>query len=106
MDGWNEFMNCWFPACRQAGVPVSGTIKMHFTYIIKSEDGKHRYVGHCKNLKSQLNQHNSRNVKATRDNRPWQIIHSEKFKSEKDAIFRERFFRSTEGQKWLLERGY
>jgi predicted GIY-YIG superfamily endonuclease len=79
---------------------------MFYSYIIKSEDGNHRYIGHCKNLKSQLNQHNSRNVKATRDNRPWKIIYSEKFKTEKDAIFQERFYKTTEGQDWLLEKGY
>ena len=53
---------------------------MYYTYIIETLDGKHRFVGHCKNLKSQLNQHNARNVRATRDNRPWEMIYSEKFK--------------------------
>lgn len=82
----------------------SRTLKiMFFTYVIRSMDGKHRYVGHCKNLRSQLNQHNARNVRATRDHRPWEVIYSEKFKSEKEAIFRGRFFKSTEGQKWLNE---
>ncbi len=74
---------------------------MYFSYVLRSIDGKHRYVGHCKNLKSQLNQHNARNVRATRDHRPWEVIYSEKFKFEKDAIIRERFFKSAEGQKWL-----
>jgi len=74
---------------------------MYFTYVLRSVDGNHHYVGHCKNLKAQLNQHNSRNVRATRDNRPWEIVHSEKFKNERDAIFRERFFKSIDGQKWL-----
>ena len=77
---------------------------MYFTYVLRSADGKHRYVGHCKNLRSQLNQHNARNVKATREHRPWEMVYSEKFNSEKEAVFRERFFKSTAGQKWLGER--
>jgi len=74
---------------------------MNYTYILESLDGKHQFVGHCKNLKSQLNQHNSRNVKATRDNRPWQIIYSKKFKNESDAIFHERYLKSNEGKDWF-----
>ena len=72
---------------------------MYFTYVLRSADGKHRYVGHCKNLRSQLNQHNARNVKATRAHRLWEMVYS-----EKEAVFRERFFKSTAGQKWLGER--
>ena len=78
---------------------------MYYTYVLRSIDGKHRYVGHCKNLNSQLNQHNSKNVKATRYNRPWKIVFSEKFKSINDAIYRERFLKSANGQNWLDEKG-
>jgi putative endonuclease len=74
---------------------------MYYTYIIETLNGKHRFIGHCRNLKSQLNQHNSRNVKATRDNRPWIIIYSEKFKNKNDAISREKYFKSISGQKWI-----
>ena len=79
---------------------------MYYTYVLRSIDGKHRYVGHCKNLNSQLNQHNSKNVKAIRYNRPWKIVFSEKFKSINDAIYRERFLKSANGQNWLDEKGY
>ena len=79
---------------------------MYYTYVIRSTDGKHRYVGHSKNLNSQLNQHNSKNVKETRYNRPWKIVLSEKFKSINDAIYRERFFKSASGKNWLDEKGY
>jgi putative endonuclease len=75
---------------------------MYYTYIIETLNGKHRFIGHCRNLKSQLNQHNSRNVKATRDNRPWRIIYSEKFKNKNDAISREKYFKSISGQKWII----
>ena len=74
---------------------------MYYTYIIETLNGKHRFIGHCRNLKSQLNQHNSRNVKATRDNRPWRVIYSEKFKNKNDAISREKYFKSISGQKWI-----
>jgi putative endonuclease len=74
---------------------------MYYTYIIETLNEKHRFIGHCRNLKSQLNQHNSRNVKATRDNRPWRIIYSEKFKNKNDAISREKYFKSISGQKWI-----
>ena len=76
---------------------------MNSTYVKETLDGKHRCIGHCKNINSQLNQHNARNVKATRDNRPWQIIYSEKFKIQNDAIFREKYLKSINGQKWLKE---
>ena len=86
---------------RRAGsIPVSGTA-MYYTYVLRSIDGKHRYVGHCKNLKSRLNQHNSRNVKATKASRPWKIIHSEKFKIREEAITRERYLKSGVGREWM-----
>lgn len=75
--------------------------KMYYTYVLRSLDGKHRYVGHCKNLQSRLNQHNSRNVKATKAFRPWKIVHAEKIKTREEAIARERYLKSGIGREWM-----
>ncbi len=76
---------------------------MYHTYILKSlEDGKH-YYGSTSNLDKRFKEHNKGQVKSTKSRIPWILHYSEEFKTKKEAIKRENFFKSYSGHKWLKE---
>ena len=51
------------------------------------------YVGYTNNLKKRISLHNSgKGAKFTRG-RKWRLIYKEKFKSKKEAIFREYYIK-------------
>ncbi|MCF6270963.1 MAG: GIY-YIG nuclease family protein [Melioribacteraceae bacterium] len=74
---------------------------IYFTYILRSlKDGIH-YYGSTSNLENRLKIHNSGKSKFTKGHRPWEIIYSEKFETRSDAMKREMFFKSIDGNIWL-----
>tara|TARA_B110000444_G_scaffold254915_1_gene288251 strand:- start:281 stop:511 length:231 start_codon:yes stop_codon:yes gene_type:complete len=62
--------------------------------MLKSKSVKKiTYVGYTKDLKKRINLHNSgKGAKFTRG-RKWILIYKEKFKSKKEAIFREYYIK-------------
>jgi putative endonuclease len=62
---------------------------MHFTYILKSFINHSYYVGSCKNIDERFNLHNAGKVKSTKRYIPWEIVHTEKYKSLSSARKRE-----------------
>ncbi len=73
----------------------------YFAYILLSlKDGIH-YYGSSSNLNSRLKAHNSGKSKFTKGHRPWDIIYSEKFETRSEAMKRELFFKSIDGNIWL-----
>lgn len=100
--------------CRQAGwrdtsfrnisdkrVPEES--KSYFTYVLECDDGS-LYKGFTKNLFNRINQHlDGRGAKWTKEYKPISIIHFEKFPTEKEAIEREKYFKSGSGREWLNE---
>ena len=81
------------------------SLPVFYTYILKSlDDGKY-YYGSTSNLEKRLKEHNSGKVKFTRGHKPYIIHYFERYGSRKDAINRERFFKSIEGYKWLKSEG-
>ena len=74
---------------------------MYSTYILYSEKDKRTYVGYSKNLDVRLLLHNSGQVKSTKYRRPLRLLYCEKFKTEKEAKERERWWKSSGGRKEL-----
>ena len=82
-------------------VPESGG--QYFTYVLECEDGS-LYKGFSKDLYSRINQHlDGQGAKWTREHRPIALIHFEEFQTEKDAVEREKYFKSGSGREWLNE---
>ena len=79
---------------------------MHFfTYVLHSlKDGIH-YYGSTSNLDSRLKVHNSGKSKFTKGHRPWEITYSEEFNTRAEAMQREMFFKSIDGNIWLKKEG-
>jgi putative endonuclease len=77
----------------------------YFAYVLHSlKDGIH-YYGSSSNLSNRLKAHNSGKSKFTKGHRPWEIIYFEQFETRSDAIKRELFFKSVNGNIWLKKEG-
>ncbi len=70
---------------------------MWFIYILYSEKDKNLYVGCTNNLQKRLIAHREGRVLSTKNRRPLNLIHSEKFENKARAFQRERFLKSLWG---------
>ena len=68
---------------------------MYYVYMLQSKSDKPvTYVGYTNNLKKRIILHNSgKGAKFTRG-RKWELIYKEKYKSKKEAIFREYYIKN------------
>ena len=67
----------------------------YYVYMLKSKGIRSvTYVGYTKNIDQRINLHNlGKGAKFTRG-RKWSLIYKEKFKSKKEAIFREYYIKN------------
>ncbi len=66
---------------------------MFYTYVLKTLEDNHRYIGHCENLFSRLKDHNSGKVKSIKSFRPWKRVYYDQFNTREEAITRERYLK-------------
>lgn len=69
----------------------------YFVYILYSHKDKKLYVGCTNDIKQRLKRHNSGFVAATKNRRPLELIHTERFNDKGKAFNRERFLKSLWG---------
>ncbi|MEI6296377.1 MAG: GIY-YIG nuclease family protein [bacterium] len=74
---------------------------MFYNYVLESEEGENLYIGYTENLKRRLIEHNQGLNLSTKRYRPWKIIYYEACISEKDARRRERYLKTTQGNRLL-----
>jgi len=74
---------------------------MFFAYVLKSINHEYYYKGHCENLERRLNQHNSGMTESIRPYIPFSLIYFEEFETEKQAIEREKYFKTSAGRRFL-----
>jgi len=82
---------------------------MYQVYILLSQKDKRTYVGHTKNLKDRLLEHNSGKVIATKHRRPFTVLMIEKCQTLTEAKYRERYWKSGGGRrklKYYFQRGF
>jgi len=77
----------------------------YFVYVIKSEKTGKSYIGHSKELKNRVTEHNAGKSKSTRGKGPWKLIHFEEFDSRSEAMKREYYYKSQTGRLVLKEKG-
>ena len=70
-----------------------------YVYILKSLIHDKTYIGQTDNLDRRLREHNSGKSNYTSKFVPWEIIYTEKFNSRKEALEREKYFKSAAGRK-------
>jgi putative endonuclease len=74
---------------------------MFYAYVIKSVDQDYYYKGHCQNLELRLKQHNSGMTQSLRPYLPVQLLYFEEFPTEKEAVDREKYFKTAAGRRYL-----
>ena len=76
----------------------------YYTYILFSKKDKKLYIGYTKNLKLRFEQHINGEVKSTHYRRPLELIYYEACQDEKDALKREKYFKTYYGKMFLRKR--
>ncbi len=77
---------------------------MYFAYVLKSIEHDFYYKGHCHDLEKRLQQHNSGMTESIRPYIPLQLVYFEEFTTEKEAIEREKYFKTSAGRKYLKKK--
>ena len=73
---------------------------MYYVYFLRSKKNQKIYVGFTKkDVSSRLQEHNSGTNKFTRQNRPFVLLYYEEYFCKKDALKREKFYKSGFGRK-------
>ena len=67
---------------------------MFVIYILHSLKYDRYYIGHTKNIKSRLAEHNRGKVSSTKAYAPWEVIYTEDFETKSDAFQREMQIKS------------
>ena len=77
---------------------------MYYTYVLLSLKDKNFYTGFTNNLKLRFEQHNKGRVESTEDRRPFELIYYEACLDQRDAIKREKYFKTYQGKMFLKRR--
>lgn len=76
-------------------------MKFFYVYVLKSLSRDFVYVGFTSNLKKRFEKHNSGSEFSTKPYIPFEIIHYEAYKNEKDAKRRELYLKGNRGKTTL-----
>ncbi|MGA1976658.1 MAG: GIY-YIG nuclease family protein [Bacteroidales bacterium] len=76
---------------------------MFTVYILFSESFDRYYVGYTNDLKRRISEHNCKKGKFTDAGIPWVLVHHEGFSTKKEAMARERFFKSKKSKSFILD---
>ena len=76
----------------------------YYTYVLRSLKDKNFYVGWTSDLKSRVREHNSGEVKATKNRTPFKLVYYEACLDKDGAIKREKQLKSGFGRAYLKRR--
>ena len=77
---------------------------MFFTYVMLSERDNKLYIGFTNDLEKRVEEHHKGVVASTANRRPLKLIYYEACLSAKDAIKREKYFKTGFGRRFLRNR--
>jgi len=72
--------------------------------MLKSLEHEYFYKGHCQDLQKRISQHNSGMTESIKPYIPFKLVYFEEFETEKDAINREKYFKSAAGRRFLKKK--
>ena len=74
----------------------------HYVYVLQSKRNYNGlYVGYSEDLKRRLQEHNKGLNFSTKPYAPWELIHYEAYKNEKDSKRREKYLKTSQGARLL-----
>lgn len=74
---------------------------MYFVYVLRSVKDSKTYVGCTKDLDNRIKEHNSGEVKSTKNRTPFTLWYSEEFTDKFEAFKREHHFKTGWGRRQL-----
>jgi len=77
---------------------------MFYNYVLQSLKNRILYIGYTADLKNRLKEHNQGLSKATKPYIPWKLIYYEACLNKKDAMRRENYLKTSQGQRLLKRR--
>jgi len=77
------------------------TIMFYYIYVLQSFKNRNLYIGLTNNLRKRVEEHNRKKSFATKPYIPWQLIHYEAYRNEKDARRREKYLKTNQGSRLL-----
>ena len=77
---------------------------MYYVYVLQSEKDRHFYVGYTRDLRKRLKLHNQGRVESTKNRRPLKLVYYEACNNQKDALHREKYLKSTYGNRYIKNR--
>ena len=77
---------------------------MYYVYALRSLKDGEFYIGFTKDIDKRLAAHNNRQVQATRNRIPFEIVYYEASRNINDAINREKYLKTTYGKRYLTNR--
>ena len=75
-----------------------------YIYVLHSIQYDKLYVGFTGDLRSRVEKHNHGAIFSTKPYRPWKLIYYEACLYKEDATRRERYLKTTQGQRLLKRR--
>ena len=75
----------------------------YFVYVIKSCNFNYTYVGHTKDLKHRIIEHNKGKTRSNKAFKPFNLVYFEVLNTRSEAIDREKYFKSGSGREVLKE---
>jgi putative endonuclease len=76
----------------------------YYTYVLQSEKDGKKYIGYTKNLNLRFEQHQNGKVESTKHRRPLKLIYFEACLNQRDALRREKYFKTHYGKMFLKNR--
>ena len=77
---------------------------MFFTYVLISERDNKFYIGFTDDLEKRIDEHHKGAVASTANRRPLKLIYYEACLNAKDALKREKYFKTGFGRRFLKNR--
>jgi len=78
-------------------------MKFYYTYVLLSQKDYQFYIGYSEDVFSRLRVHNRGGNTSTKNRRPLELIYFEAFLNKKDALRREKYFKTTKGKTTLKQ---
>ena len=71
---------------------------------MQSKKDNNFYTGYTSNLRDRLDEHNNGRVTSTKHRRPFELVYFEGCLSQKDAIHREKYLKTSWGKRYINSR--
>ena len=72
-------------------------------YVLSSKIAKKSYIGSTNYLDRRIDEHNKGKSYFTKKYKPWEIIYTEEYETEKEARVREKYLKSASGRKKVIK---